>query len=214
MKNRTVNYRERIHRANKARFGEPQTMDELGHWIVRVAQYRGFPVVGLSWDLRYHPRVSNSHSSPVNGQTNLGQREDLPKGYPGWTGRVWIRYANSEFGKHYGSDALNRVQTYTGSGGYGSYDGPWEGVVRDYFRQGRSVVSVEDLKIYSYHYRIFEDDWPAVCRWREQQSIMKTLQGQDGFLLSHDFLWTDPETRKQDRKYSEQITENKEPFEC
>lgn len=199
MPTRTINYRERIHRANKARFGEPKTMDELGHWIVRVAQYRGFPVVGLAWELIYNPDVSNSHSSPVNGQTNFNRREDLPKGYPGWTGRVWIRYANSEFGKHHGSDALNRVQTYTGKVSLGSYGGPWEDVARDIHRQGHPDP-VAELKIYSYSYQIFEDDWPAVRRWREQQSIVRILQGQDGLSLTHNFFWMDPETRARDKE--------------
>lgn len=39
-------------------------------------------------DLSFSEVISNSHYAPIGKDTNWGRRPDLPRGYPGWSGRI------------------------------------------------------------------------------------------------------------------------------
>jgi hypothetical protein len=85
---------------------EPETLDELAYCTIKVIESvkadrwghskttETCNVVGFSWDIR-DSMVSNSHSAPLDGVSNWGGKDGLPTVYPGWTGRVWIRYDNT-----------------------------------------------------------------------------------------------------------------------
>lgn len=197
------NYREQQHRANIARFGEPKNLDELFNFVVKVAQFHEPLLVGFAWDIYYRKEISNTHACPINGVTNFSRESNRPTGYSGWTGRVWLRYSDRP--RTWGSDAMNRTQTHTGSGGYGDYGGPWAHECRIWYdikKMGLDLDYPEPV-LYGFDYKIFEDDWPLVKRWREQQEIVSLLTDQI-FGLSNEQCWCDLETRYQDRAFEEQ----------
>jgi len=87
-------------------------------------------------DLRWSDLVSNSHSSPLNGVTNWGSEDDLPKGYPGWAGR--IEWKCSHDLPCFGSNIVDGTGIHIGTGGGTGGN-----------RYGFSV-------------RFFADDWPGL----------------------------------------------------
>jgi hypothetical protein len=96
----------------------------------------------------------NTHSCPRNGGVqNFMQRDEFPKKYPGWYGRLNIKVkpGNHKYkGQTYmrdgfGSDYFEETGICTGSGGGGSG---------------------EDCKSYSYDVKIWAADFPVM--WEEQ----------------------------------------------
>lgn len=190
---------------------EPETLDELARCVIAVIESqengdifdrkrRTVPkfhkVLGFAWDVRYSDRVSNTHSSPEGYPHNWGGKEELPKGYPGWTGRVWIRYADES--RSFGSTPFDKTLTHTGTGGFGSYDGPWKGIASARFKryghaQKVSKDAYPEPKVYSWDYRFYDLDWPLIARWVEKQKVWTELSGQP-WDNSHKFTWTDSDT--------------------
>lgn len=57
------------------------------------AKSKGFKLTVIFSDLKYDPRLSNSHNSPVTGTSNwCGQDDKKPKHYPGYHGKVTVHY--------------------------------------------------------------------------------------------------------------------------
>lgn len=204
----------------KAFYGdEPATMDELGSAIIKVLnQFSEVRIsgkkrtespkarcVGLSWDLRHSDLVSNSHSSPEGFSQNWRAEEHLPRGYPGWSGRIWVRYAKEE-GYTFGSDPFRRTLVHTGTGGYGGYNGPWESVMANrYQRYGhkRGADLFPDIMAYSWDCRVFDADWPVITEniisEYEKECMWATLNNKHTPPAPrHSFVWEDPETRAAD----------------
>jgi len=202
-----VNYRMAMHRANIARFGEPRTLDELAEFVIKVINHQIEPnrVVGFKWNLRYTDQVSNTHSSPLEGVTNWGSDDDRPRGYPGFTGRVWIRYDREP--KSFGSEPFGRTTTHTGTGGYGSYSGPWTEISR-YRYENRKRKDYPEPQSYSWDYRFYLEDWPEIRRQVEQQQIWRALNGREGFTMDHEWEWHDPVTVRADADYINRMDEN------
>jgi hypothetical protein len=161
---------------------EPKTMDELGFAVIKVlndyrerrlsgrgrkAVYTESPkaeCVGLSWQVTHTDHVSNSHSGPEGYPQNFMRKEGVPTGYPGWTGRVWVRY-RYERGYTFGSDPFRRSLTHTGTGGGGAYNGPWAHVSNVRFHRlgyDNSTNVFAPVACYSWDFRIFDYDWPEV----------------------------------------------------
>jgi hypothetical protein len=195
---------------------EPESMDELARCVIAVADHYcersmakrnkttpGARVVGFSWRLVWSPLVSNTHSCPLDGVENFGCQQGKPQGYPGWTGRVWIRYASLSHGS-WGSDALKNTLTHTGTGGAGSYDGPWTAVSKARFerhghKHGPNVYP--DIQAYSWDYRIYDQDWPGVTESYSKQHMWNILSNKSQGVPCHEFLWEDPLTKAADRKF-------------
>jgi len=183
---------------------EPSTLNELGDCARAVIDNElnksDNRCVGLQWDIRYSDTVSNTHDAPVSGQTNFGSRDGKPTSYPGWLGRVWVRYA--KYPESSGSDPFRRTLTYTGTGGYGSYRGPWEQVARTHYeRQLRKKQKLDyhEPAIFSWYYRFFADDWPALMMWA-------TLSNTDN--RTHRYHWVDPDVHDQDLEFiNDQISQ-------
>jgi hypothetical protein len=193
---------------------EPETLDELAYCTIKVIESvkadrwghskttETCNVVGFSWDIR-DSMVSNSHSAPLDGVSNWGGKDGLPTVYPGWTGRVWIRYDNT--GLSPGSEPFNAALSYPGTGGVGGYNGPWEAVsVARWKRHGYSKTKKTYPKIncYSWNYKIFLSDWPGLQTGIEQQRIVDKLAGvvtRAG--IQHRFLWEDPITKAADAAF-------------
>ncbi len=173
---------------NKERFlrlagHDPENMDDLGHALVKVIS-NSIPVVGLVWNLTYRDCVSNTHSAPEGFQQNFSGLTDRPKGYPGFSGRVWVRY-----GKHppsFGSNHFSQTLTHTGTGGYGGYDGPWQSLHTALWH--RFKPHSPRLNIYSWDYKIFVDDFPLIKQEISERKLFGIIAGsQSGY--GHKFHW-------------------------
>ena len=194
---------------------EPETLDDLARCVIAVIEretyYRaggreGCKVLGFAWDITYNDHVSNSHSAPVGYPTNFSpfQNPGRPTGYPGWQGRVWIRF---EYWPTFGSAAFERTLTHTGTGGGGAYNGPWTKVSHSHFSSPREIKDqYPEPQIYSWDYRLYELDWPGIKVWREQQELIDRLSGTNR-CVSHNFQWTDPDTARRDLELIARVAE-------
>ena len=78
------NHRPDYIRLNLERIGD------LGDMMVAKSnEFYDISVSNLVIKLRFNDEVSNSHGSPLNGETNWGgYKKHLPRGYPGWSGKI------------------------------------------------------------------------------------------------------------------------------
>lgn len=197
---------------------EPETLDELARCVISMieSQENGdrferkkpnvkkmYKVLGFAWDVQYSDMVSNSHSAPEGYPQNWGRDETVPKGYPGWSGRVWIRY--SEECRSFGSDPFTKTLTFTGTGGAGDYNGPWRQVSNHRWNRYKDMRRIPkdaypEIKQYSWDYRFYDYDWPALALWVEKQKMWGELSGQP-WQNRHRFEWTDEETLAKDAAF-------------
>lgn len=176
---------------------EPAGLDDLARCVMAIINSNcKTPILGFKWNMT-HGTVSNTHSCPLNGVRNWNNSPDKPIRYPGWTGRVWIRYAD---GTGRGSEHFNGTLTYPGTGGFGGYDGDWEQVYKAYmkvhrYRRGKPEVYPEP-QIYSWDYRFYDSDWPDLYK----PFLFDMLAGK-GYPTRHMFSWNDPVTRIRDEEF-------------
>jgi hypothetical protein len=208
---------------------EPKTMDELAQAVIKVlnnyqehrTRREGSKTVmtssptarcvGLSWRVTHSDMVSNSHSGPEGYPQNFMRKKDIPTGYPGWTGRVWVRYER-EAGYSFGSDPFNRTLTHTGTGGGGSYNGPWEKISNtrfQRFKHARGPNMYPEVCCFSWDFRIYDADWPEVTanivEEREKAIMWATLNNKTGPAQpTHTFLWEDESTKLADLEFIEE----------
>lgn len=178
---------------------DPETLYELAECAIRVVDFNkskieGATLQGFSWNITYGDCISNSHSAPEGYPRNFGNKPNLPRGYPGWQGRLWVRY-DKEVSTSM-SDLFSSALIHTGSGGYGAYGGPWTAIslVPAPFRSGRP------LAVYSWDLRIFADDWLAIKKNLDKQLTWSILSNQDP-LTRHVFSWTDPVVQDEDTEF-------------
>jgi hypothetical protein len=198
---------------------DPASLQELAECTIAVINHtlanskdetRPVHVVGFKWEIRYDKKVSNSHYAPLSGTTNWGGRksEGTPLGYPGWQGRVWIRFS---VGPHlFGSNGFRQTLTYPGTGGWGADDGPWKHISSMFYRKYGSRpgknTAINGPACYSWDYRFFEDDFPALRQWREKQELFPALQNQK-WNDTHIFEWNDPATVEADNMFLQLLKE-------
>ena len=190
---------------------EPENLDELAQAIIKTIDTTNSgwydskelcKVVGFSWNISYGA-ASNLHSAPMNGKQNWSRRDkNLPTSYPGWTGRVWIRYSDR---LHSGSSrAFGNTLTYPGTGGGGGYDGPWESISNARWRRyGRRSVKdfYPEIDCYSWDYRFYLSDWPALQNEIKKQQVYNKLAGIIDSNPMHRFLWEDTEVKIADAAF-------------
>lgn len=187
--------------------GEPEDLDQLAWTIINIINDRGYTLDGFAWDMVYRNNVSNSHSSPINGVESWSKGDNVPDGYPGWVGRVWVRYnpIAKEQKRSTASDPFYWTFTHTGTGGYGTYEGPWHRTfVRQYHRYGPQsrLRPLQELDVYSWHYQFFIDDWPGVKYWKEKHELAEHLGlGGREIFDSHRFEWTHPDALARDKQF-------------
>jgi hypothetical protein len=195
---------------------DPDTLDEVAECVIAVInncdnsdswsknkkkEVKKVKVLGFSWNINYGA-VSNSHSAPLDGKENWGNRDkSLPTSYPGWSGRVWVRYEAPY--PSFGNDPFNKTLTHTGSGGFGGYNGPWEDIATARFRRyghTHPKDAFPEPQILSWDYRFYNSDWPGLDESVRQQRVYDTLAGHPT-IMNHKFLWQDPETMVKDAEF-------------
>lgn len=212
----------------KAIYGdEPKTMEEMAWAVIKVIDehrdrrvsgtsrrpvYTESPkveCVGFSWQVTHSDHVSNSHSNPEGYPSNFGGKPGVPTGYPGWTGRVWVRYKHEQ-GYTFGSDPFSRTLTHTGTGGAGGYRGPWEEISTARWRRFGNDVHGDDVfapvKCYSWDFRIYDYDWPevtaSVVKQYEKDCVWAVLNNSPvPNQINHYFLWEDPAQKALDQAF-------------
>lgn len=183
---------------------EPESLDDLALGIIKVISKKA-PVLGFAWNVRY-ANVSNTHSCPESGKMNwAGRNPDIPRSYPGWTGRVWIRVGPNK--STFGSELFERTLTYSGTGGAGGYGGPFEKISIAYYQRYRSKRPADGYPyplVYSYDYRFYADDWPEVSSLASQQVLFDKLSSNRNIVQCHTFEWFDQETLAKDIAFIEE----------
>jgi hypothetical protein len=187
------------------KYGEPDSLDSLGYFVIKVINEKEI-VTGFKWDVRFSPKVSNSHSCPIAGVSNFSGHKNLPTGYPGFTGRVWIRYLKEP--EHFASDTFSKTCTHTGTGGFGSYNGPFDEISHVFWERNRrpnkSSCDFLSLSIYSWDYRFYIQDFPLIQKAIEEQKIVDILSNKTTS-WNHTFEWYDQEQLKADNEYIRQM---------
>lgn len=194
---------------------EPSTMEELVKCVIAVANSnhsltQEIKLVGFSWDLRYEDKVANTHCSPLGKNTNWGGDKDEQRSYPGFIGRVWIRYEQKAHS--WGSDGMKNTLVHTGSGGAGVYNGPWTNISNQRYKKYNAdractvKIPVEQCYCYSYDCKIFLDDWPLLAEWIEQQHFWDVLKTDKKQPIVHKFEWNDHKTVEEDRLFLEEVS--------
>ena len=106
---------------------------------------------------------------PDHIQENWWRKKDVPDGYPGYQGRVWIRYRHKPQGFK-SSDNFRETLTYPGTGGGGGYDGPWQ-----HISSLRWQNKDPGIAVYSWDYHFFLSDFPELAKSLEQEKLMNIL---------------------------------------
>lgn len=212
-----------------AHYGEPTDLDDLARCCIamcetfdNVVQPRDrrrkrlppeyLKVAGFAWDVNFSEMASNSHHRPIDGMDNWGgynSEKGAPNGYPGFTGRVWVRWASKC--NDFISRPMQRTLTHTGTGGGGAYNGPWEEVYAHRWQRYHNHCAEEGqypvIHCASFDYRFFLSDWPLieaeVNKGRlevEKQRMWATMSNtaKPVFTLNHKFLWEDPVVKAAD----------------
>ena len=205
------NHKQLVKDAILERWGhEPDSLDDLARCVIdsinhhfsRAAQRTR--VVGFVWNIQYNNAVSNTHSSPIMGEKNWHRNPHIPTGYPGYQGRVWIRYDQPPIS--FASDAFNSSLTYTGTGGGGSYDGIWSTISRLHYQKygNQTKTPYPRPNVYSWDYRFFASDWPALPDpYREM--LFDILRTNHMLAYNHKFVWEDPGVFNRDRQFRESV---------
>lgn len=198
----------------KKRFGEPETLDQAFEFLLNSLQAEGDPrrgplVLGLAWSVSYRDRVSNTHSCPATGETNWGCKPDKPNGYPGYSGRVWVRYGYQDPNKFsWGSDPFNRSQFFTGTGGGGSYDGPWKALCTaryNRFGHKKHASYYPEIDCFSWDFRFYHDDFPAIRElWVKNNLFNVVATGKTRINIEQYRVWEDPATVEADRIFMQE----------
>ena len=141
--------------------------------------------------------------------------KDRPRNYPGFEGRVWIRFSSPQVDgegnfRTWGSDAFRRTLSHVGTGGGGAYSGPWEKISSAYYNALEITKnSYKRPLICSWDFRFFLDDWPTAAKHVEQQIIMARLQNNPSPKISHQFKWDLPALLEGDQQFIARCDEYK-----
>lgn len=125
----------------------------------------------LEFDFNFKENTSNTHDCPVGGERNFGWKEDKPRGYPGFSGRIkygvyWEKRNEGVYPCD--GDMFEPARIHSGGGG------------------GGSMTKLPDgryIQTFSYEYRLFLDDYPGIKKSMEQAEIWCALKGSKHSLI-------------------------------
>ena len=175
----------------------------VDHIVSEVNKKSQRKLVGLQLELSWCDRVSNSHNAPIGKRTNFTRDPGFPSGFPGWSGRAWARYLKD--GDGFASDPFSGTGLHTGTGGFGSYNGPWESLAHSVFKNRSrlwptvSKYSQVEPQIYSWDCRVFAEDFPEI---HNEFTMDRSLEILEGTPRDHQpiykHLWEDPAQKQRD----------------
>lgn len=191
----------RLEEISKAYGKEPTNCNEMCEAIIAyVNSINPQSLVGLAFEVQYSENVSNSHSCPHNGVQNFSGDKNKPRSYPGLSGRIWYRFSDRVSG--FSSNIIERALVHTGTGGGGSYGGPYTNADSATYKCRCAGLKVDELQIFSMDVKIFLDDFPAVKNNIDQHFTFNILQNKrPEFKFSYNYL--DESVLEQDRKIIE-----------
>jgi hypothetical protein len=182
---------------------EPESLDELAQCIIAVInnqentgydrprkKYKNYKVVGFQWQICRMEKLHHYYKSHDG---------------PGWSGRVWIRYEDKP--NQFGSSPFGPTMTYTGTGGYGSYSGPWERILGLIYSSGSKYYSKVSNHCYSWDYRFFDLDWPFIDENKlyDEGKLIAKLSGKPHRGMHHEFLWEDENQKQLDKIFIQEM---------
>lgn len=183
---------------------EPTSLDDFGQCILNILQHNSNNrVLGFSFDVQFGD-CSNTHHAPVGKPLNWRRRDSLPTSYPGYHGRMWLRLFDRKSGEFF-SDFFRGTMTYPGSGGAGSYNGPWHYLNETFYSVKKNKKVPEwfiEPNIGSLDYKFFIEDWPLLEKWTEHTKTLNLLKNKSN-RIRHNFLYEDQETVELDKKFIE-----------
>jgi len=195
----------------------PENLNEIFD-AVKATVNESRAVAGLSWKVSYRNNVGNTHCAPIGKAQNWSSRDpNLPTGYPGFQGRVWVRFTNDSDKSGFGSDPFRNSLTYTGTGGFGGYGGPWEEFASKRYRAPKRFKQLApEPQIYSWDYKFFLEDFPAfadgvgaeIIAHEEEEDrhavwakLNKQYYKRKEYVLTHTKTWQDPEQVTKDEEF-------------
>lgn len=92
-------------------------MSSLKNKLLQACELYSFNIDVSFSGMRVSDKVSNTHSAPRNGVTNLHSKSELPRGYPGVSGRIHLKNCDYDFLR-----LLSRLGVHIGTGGGGTYE--------------------------------------------------------------------------------------------
>lgn len=179
--------------------GEPTNMEELALFVVNVSNHLKTEkqlITGIAWSVTSR-HVSNTHHSPITGVKNWRGDHNLPRSYNGFYGRLWIR-KNGEDEFISLSERIAKSFTYTGSGGGGSYNGPWGDLEQQYIKHKGLPESRNELRLFSWDYRFYTDDFPFLLQYEEDKLFVMMQGSNKEPEFKSEVFWESEDVKKKD----------------
>lgn len=147
--------------------------------------------------------VSNSHQCPINGGvTNWHGKDDLPKGYPGFHGRVHFKFSHETPGFCSSVWKDTGLETGTGGGGAkgGSYDififdADWPALSDRFetskieWQKGYDQAKAEWQAKHDAAKAKFDSEYPAKKEAYDKEMMEDVLRGKREFVREYDSDW-------------------------
>lgn len=120
--------------------------------------YTTTKLTNLKFQLAWCDSVSNTHFCPKSGMHNWHCHKELPKGYPGWHGRIWWETSAADNRSDDHRFGLYGQCIHTGTANTGS------------------GCSTKTTYTYSYEVLIFADDWKGLATYRDKENMWEALK--------------------------------------
>ena len=96
------------------------------------------------------------------------------------------------------SSLLEQSFTHPGTGGSGSYSGPWSDIASASYK-ARNTISIST---WSWDFRFFDEDYPSILQNHIKGNLLDIITtGEANIVLLSNLSWTDPETLENDNKF-------------
>ena len=150
-------------------YGPPLSLQELCDNVFNYANkyyLKERELLGWGMRVRFSEETCNTRDAPHNGKTNWYWDDDLPKGYPGWAGRMWMFYhRQSRMGSN-DDNLFPNLRLYTGTGGYVLYECPFYSLIK----------YEKDIYPLGHDFRFFQADWPSLILGHALNEENKNIQ--------------------------------------
>lgn len=131
-------------------------------------------------------------------RTTLSEGSIRTRTFPGWQGRVWVRFdAHSDIGSDV-SRYLRSADLHTGTGGFGSYNGPWTSLYHLWHHNHDVLKDWPEPRVYSWDCTLFQDDFVDICNGMDTIRAFAALSGESSEWNRSEFWWEDPALEQQD----------------